>query len=71
MSVGSPAHNSTVTPEENEAFLRIHHDLQKYVPLLTRMINRLLKKDGEEAQKSEQLTKMKSLLNLLQDDTKR
>ena len=69
-SVGSPAH-STVTPEENEAYLRTHHELQNYVPLLTRMMNHMLKKDGEDAQKSEKYMKLKSLHSLLQDDKKR
>ena len=69
-SVGSPAHSS-VTPEENEAYLRTHHELQVYLPLLTRMMNRTLKKEGEDAHKSEQYMKLKSLHSLLQDDKKR
>ena len=69
-SVGSPAH-STITPEENEAYLRTHHELQKYLPLLNRMMNRQLKKEGEDAHKSEQYMKLKSLHSLLQDDKKR
>ena len=35
------------------------------------MMNRMLKKDGEEAHKSEQYMKLKSLHSLLQDDKKR
>ena len=68
-SVGSPTH-STVTPEENEAYLRTHHELQMYVPLLNRMMNRMTK-EGEEVQRSEQYMKLKSLLSLLQDKKKR
>lgn len=34
-------------------------------------MNRMLKKDGEDAQKSEQYMKLKSLHSLLQDDKKR
>ena len=69
-SVGSPTH-FTVTLEENEAYLRTHHNLQMYVPLLNRMVNRMTKKEGEEAQRSEQYMKLKSLHSLLQDSKKR
>ena len=70
-NVDSPAPHSMVTPEENEAYLRIHHDLQKYIPLLSRMMNKIVKKEGEDAQKSEQFLKLKSLHSLLHDEKKR
>ena len=65
--IGSPATQPAMTPEENEAYLRKLSELQKYIPLMSKWINKLSRDD----RKSDQILKLKSLYNLLQDDKKR
>ena len=71
-TLGSPASQPTMTPEENEAYVRKLQELQKYVPLLTRMLDRLKKQQPmEDNKRSDQYVKLRSLYNLLQDQNKR
>ena len=56
-----------MTPEENELYVRKLGELQKYIPLMSKWMNKL-SKDGR---KSDQFLKLKSLYNLLQDNNRR
>ena len=67
-SVGSPA--PAMTPEENEAYLRKLGELQRYSPLLQRMLTKL-SKDSEDKKRSDQYMKLRSLYNLMQDTNRR
>lgn len=66
----SPAHQPSMTPEENEAYLRKFQELQMYVPLLERMLTRVTKQPNDD-RRNDQCTKLKSLHGLLQDNSKR
>ena len=68
----SPAHAGSpsqpvVPPEANAAVLNKLQELQPYVPLLARMIDRLEKtlNDGDKT-KNDQYVKLNSLLNVIQ-----
>ena len=67
--VGSPT-QPTMTPEENEAYLRKLGELQRYLPLMSRMLNRLSKTPPDE-RRNDQYLKLRSLHNLLQDTNRR
>lgn len=56
-----------MTPKENKAYLRKLGELQKYIPLLPKWINKLSK----DHRMSDQFHKLKSLFNLLQDNRRR
>ena len=64
--VGSPAQQPSITPEENEVYMRKLAELQKYIPLLQKWISKLAKED-----KNNQLPKLKQLYNLLSSSNKR
>ena len=66
-SIGSPAQQPSMTPEENEAYVRKLSEYQKYIPLLQKWIQRL----GKDEKKGDQYGKVKSLLSLLQNDQRR
>ncbi len=56
-----------MTPEDNEAYIRKLGEMQKYIPLMSKWMNKLSKDD----RKSDQFLKLKSLYNLLQDNNRR
>ena len=56
-----------MTPEENEAYIRKLGELQKYIPLLSKWINKVSNDD----RKGDQYIKLKSLFNLLRDSNRR
>ena len=57
-----------ITPEANTAVLLKLQELQPYIPLLAKMIDRLNRAKGssDEKSRSEQLSKLNSLYNVLQ-----
>lgn len=69
-AVNSPAQQPSMTPEENEAYLRKFNDLQGYIPLLERMLSRVIRQTTDD-RRNEQYQKLKSLHSLLQDNLKR
>ena len=66
-SPGQPA----MPPEANEAYMRKLQELQVYVPLVARMIDRLNKQQTDDRTKNEQFIKLNSLYSLLTDKNKR
>ncbi|XP_064392740.1 mediator of RNA polymerase II transcription subunit 15-like isoform X2 [Halichondria panicea] len=64
--VGSPAQQPSITPEENEVYMRKLAELQKYIPLLQKWISKLTKED-----RNNQLPKLKQLYSLLSSNNKR
>ena len=64
--VGSPAQQPSITPEENEVYMRKLAELQKYIPLLQKWISKLTKED-----RNNQLPKLKQLYSLLSSSNKR
>ena len=56
-----------MTPEENETYVRKLTELQRYIPLLSKWLNKL-KRDEK---KSDQYQKLKNLNSLLQDSNRR
>ena len=59
-----------MTPEENEAYLRKLGELQKYVPLMSRMMSNLSRTAPDE-KRNDQYLKLRSLYNLLHDTNRR
>ena len=59
-----------MTPEENEAYLRKLGELQRYLPLMSRFLNRLSKAPLDE-RRNDQYVKLRNLHNLLQDTNRR
>lgn len=70
MGLGSPAQQPIMTPEENEAYFRKFGELQRYIPLLARMLTKLSKQQGDD-RRSDQYMKLRNLYNLLQDQSRR
>lgn len=58
-------------PEVNEAYMRKLQELQKYVPLVARMIDKLNRQQGDSSTKNEHYMKLNSLYSLLTDQSKR
>ena len=67
---GSPG-QPTMAPEANEAYMRKLQELEMYVPLVARMLERLKRQQGDERTNSEQFQKLNSLYSLLTDKSKR
>ena len=67
---GSPG-QPYMTPEANEAYMRKLQELEVYVPLVARMIDRLKRQQGDDRANSEQFVKLNSLYSLLTDKNKR
>ena len=59
-----------MTPEENEAYLHKLNELQRYTPLLSKWITRLSQSQGDKGTK-DQIVRLKSLFNLINDDQRR
>ena len=70
MAAGSPG-QPAMGPEANEAYMRKLQELQVYVPLVARMIERLNRQQGDDRTKNEQYLKLNSLYSLLNDKNKR
>ena len=68
-SIGSPAQQPLMTPEENEAYLRKLNELQRYAPLLNKWIARL--SQSQDNRRNDQYVKLKSLFNLLNNEQRR
>ena len=68
--IGSPAQQPLMTPEDNEAYLRKLNELQRYTPLLSKWITRLSQSQGEN-RRGDQIVRLKSLYNLLNNEQRR
>ena len=58
-----------MSPEANEAYMSKLQELEMYVPLVARMIERLKRQPGDK--NSEQFQKLKALYSLLTDKSLR
>ena len=68
--IGSPAQQPLMTPEDNEAYLRKLNELQRYTPLLSKWITRLSQSQGDN-RRGDQIVRLKSLHNLLNNEQRR
>ena len=67
MATSSPA----ISPEENYAYMRLIQDLQPYVPLLARLIEKLSHQQGDDEKKTEQYLKLNRIYSILTDRNER
>jgi hypothetical protein len=59
-----------MTPEDNEAYLRKLKELQRYTPLLSKWITRL-SQSQDHNRRGDQIVRLKSLFNLLNNEQRR
>ena len=63
--------SSAISPEENDAYVRKLQELQPYVPLVAKMIEKFNRQQGDDETKTERSRKLVSLYSLLTDTNKR